>query len=70
MFMSITPYSCHILLKLEYSQRIIENMLKRQIVDPCRQVDGRTDRHDATNSRIYVNAPVKYFTNVLLAQYI
>jgi len=34
------------------------------------QTDGRTERHGETNSRIYVNAPVKYFTNVLLAQYI
>jgi hypothetical protein len=34
------------------------------------QTDGRTDRHGETNSHIYVNAPLKYFTNVLLAQYI
>jgi hypothetical protein len=54
------PYSCQILMKLEFSQQIFEKYLEYQIsLNPfsgrkvflCRQTDGWTDRHAESNSR-------------------
>jgi hypothetical protein len=67
MFMWSSRYSCHILMKLEYSRRIFEKKLNINLLF---HADGRTGRHSETNSRTSGDALGKYCMNVLLAQYI
>jgi hypothetical protein len=59
--MEITSYSCHILMKLEFSRQAFEKYSNIKFhekpsigsrVVPCRQTD--TDRHDEANSRYFV----------------
>jgi len=54
-FVYSTRYSCPILMKLEFSRKILEkysNLIKIRLVGTeLFYADGRTDRHDETNSR-------------------
>jgi hypothetical protein len=77
-FMWSTGYSCHVLMKLEFSRQIFENNVHCQI-RPVR-TDRRTDRHDEANGRfsqncekrlkMFAGSPSCYFTvckNIILA---
>ena len=52
-----THYSCQVLMKLEFSRLMFKKILKinfvkiRPVGAGLFHVDGRTDRHDQTNSR-------------------
>jgi len=66
--MQITPYSCQILIKLEFSQHILQNFsnikfhgnssIESRVV-PCGQTGGQTDGHDKllVAFRNFTNAP-------------
>ena len=54
-----TGYSCHILTKTVFSRQIFRrihrkiNFHENPFIGPCERTDGRTDRHDDANSRIF-----------------
>ena len=65
--MSSTPYSCHILIKLEFFSTSFRKILvcsvmktrpvRAELFHAGRRTDGQTDRHDEASSRDFKHPP-------------